>query len=71
VLAGGLAGHDLVSGRDAPSVDKEPVDSSAATDLPLDEATVIASYRQTIQWRQGLLEQFERDGTLSFVPPPA
>ena len=77
VLAGGLSGHDLVSGPDefsTPEAEADEAtvpDEAAAPEPPEDDATVIASYRQTIQWRQGLLEQFERDGTLSFVPPPA
>jgi len=71
VLAGGLSGNDLVFGPDEFSTPEAEQDEAAAPEPPEDDAAVIASYRRTIQWRQGLLEQFGRDGTLSFVPPPA
>jgi rhodanese-related sulfurtransferase len=71
VLAGGLSGHDLVSGPDPLSeVEAEAPHGEALPDEAPDEATVIASYRQSIEWRSGLLAQFERDGTLNFPPPP-
>jgi rhodanese-related sulfurtransferase len=66
VLVGGLSGHDLVAGPDPLS----EVEAEAPGEEAPDEAAVIASYRQSIEWRAGLLAQFARDGTLLFPPPP-
>ena len=35
-----------------------------------DAASIAASYHRTIAWREQLWDQFQRDGTLSFAPPP-
>ncbi len=67
VLAGGVEGHDLVSGPDPFSSPHEPADDPTAADEPPDQTAEIAACRQSYVWRQGLLERFDRDRTLSFV----
>ena len=67
VLAGGLAGHDLMIGRDpvaATPVPAEPYTHDTGPDAQ------IAACRRSFAWRQSLLERCRRDGTLSFVGPP-
>ena len=77
VLEGGIAGHQLVrEPAEAPAPTPAPESAGDETrppeddDPPDDDPAMIASYRHTIAWRKGLLAQFERDGTLAFVPPP-
>ena len=68
VLVGGLVGGDLASGPDPLAAPQSPVGESEDS-TPPDLADVVKSYRDTIAWRSGLLERFERDGTLSFALP--
>jgi rhodanese-related sulfurtransferase len=70
VLEGGIAGQELVQGGEAPAA-PEPEVAEAEPPGEEDAASLAASYRRTIAWRQGLLSQFKRDGTLTFRPPPA
>ncbi len=69
VLMGGLAGHALATGPDAfmaaETADEEP-ETAGQSEGEEDPAAVAASYRRTIAWREGLLEQFGRDGTVRF-----
>jgi rhodanese-related sulfurtransferase len=65
VLEGGIAGHELERG---PEAAVEPAEAGAVASAPASEAK-LESHRRGIAWRAGLLEQFDRDGTLRFVPP--
>ena len=70
VLDGGLAGHDLVTGPDPLAPSEADASAGEGDDqAPPSEVALIESYRETITWRNGLLERFERDGTLRFALP--
>ena len=64
------AGHELAGGMPRPAGEVDDVYMNFAERPGDDAATIAASYRHTIAWREGLWDQFLRDGTLSFVPPP-
>ena len=64
------AGHELAGGMPRPAGEVDDVYMNFAERPGDDAATIAASYRHTIAWREGLWDQFVRDGTLSFVPPP-
>ena len=64
------AGHDLAEGMPRPAGDIDDVYMNFAERPRDDAASIAASYHHTIAWREGLWDQFLRDDTLSFVPPP-